>query len=73
MTRGKYAARAANRLAELDNDLLRDKCAEVDELKAVITVRHESGAITIPLGATTGEPLRREPIPVFPVVTRRIL
>jgi hypothetical protein len=32
MTKGKYAARAANRLAALDNTLLRDKSAEVDRL-----------------------------------------
>lgn len=31
------------------------------------TVRHESGAITLPLGATTGEPLKPDPIPIFPV------
>lgn len=34
MSKGKYAARAANRLATLDNDLLRDKTAEVEQLKA---------------------------------------
>lgn len=33
--------------------------------------RHESGAITIPLGATTGEPIKCDPIPIFPVTTRR--
>jgi hypothetical protein len=32
MTRGKHGAKAANRLAALDNQLLRDKCAEVDQL-----------------------------------------
>jgi hypothetical protein len=36
MTRGRYAARAANRLAALDNDLLRDKAVEVEHLTARI-------------------------------------
>lgn len=31
------------------------------------TARHESGAITVPLGATTGESPKRDPIPIFPV------
>jgi hypothetical protein len=30
-------------------------------------VRLESGGIIVPLGATTGIPIRRQPIPVFPV------
>src|SRR5262249_34097454 len=34
MTRGKYATRAANRLAELDNDLFTQKCEEVERLTA---------------------------------------
>src|SRR6516225_5204812 len=34
--------------------------------------RHESGAITIPLGATTGEPLKKESIPVFPVTVKHM-
>jgi hypothetical protein len=34
MTRGKYAAQAANRLAALDNTLLRDKCAQAEALTA---------------------------------------
>jgi hypothetical protein len=33
-------------------------------------VRQESGAITIPLGATTGQRLKPEPAPVFPVQIR---
>lgn len=34
-------------------------------------VRQESGSITIPLGATTGIPLRDPQSPVFPVTTKR--
>jgi hypothetical protein len=37
MTRGKYAARAANRLAELDNQLVRDKITEVEQLTSRVT------------------------------------
>jgi hypothetical protein len=33
MTRGKYAAKAANRLAQLDNELLQEKIVEVADLK----------------------------------------
>lgn len=33
--------------------------------------RHESGAITIPLGATTGQRQPSQPLPTFPVETRR--
>lgn len=33
-------------------------------------VRHEAAAITVPLGATTGKPLKREQPPTFPVQRR---
>lgn len=36
MTKGKYAAKAANRLAELDNELLQQKCSEVLQLRATL-------------------------------------
>lgn len=36
MTRGKYAAKAANRLADLDNQLVQEKVGEVAQLKAQI-------------------------------------
>lgn len=36
MSRGKYAARAANRLVAFDNELLKEKCAQVDRLRADI-------------------------------------
>src|ERR1700694_768726 len=36
MTRGRYAARAANREARLDNDVIREKVNEVAALKAKV-------------------------------------
>lgn len=37
MTRGKYAAKAKNRLANLDNEILQEKLTEIVELKAEIS------------------------------------
>lgn len=37
MAKGKYGARAVNRLADLDESLLRDKCAEAERLSARVT------------------------------------
>lgn len=34
-------------------------------------IRHEAGAITIPLGATTGQRPKQAPAPVFPVHTQK--
>ena len=55
MSRGKYAARAANRLVQTDNELLREKCAEVERLKqelqaanqALTNERNNRGAMAI--------------------------
>jgi len=42
MAKGKYAAKAANRLAELDNELLQQKCKEVTALTTELqNVRRE--------------------------------
>lgn len=38
MARGKYSAKAANRLARLDNDLLQEKLAEIDSLKRQLAI-----------------------------------
>lgn len=35
-------------------------------------VRHEAGAITIPLGATTGEHQKTTPTPIFPVISSKV-
>lgn len=42
MAKGKYAARAANRLVQTDNELLIEKSAECDQLRAhVARLKHE--------------------------------
>lgn len=41
MAKGKYGARATNRLASLDNTLLQDKCAEIVDLKGQIAERDQ--------------------------------
>ena len=79
----RAVSRAANRQAQQKLDALllvvEDRRRELRQIEHLMrpdgygrdsrlrTVRHEAGAITIPLGATTGIRPKQEPVPVFPV------